>query len=643
MYFYHVWVRSLRYRGHDPLTYSFGQKLPVGTLVRVPLQKDHVLGVVVALTDKPAFAVKNIETAYDFLPLPTELLTVASWMQQFYASPIGVIAQQLLPANITNIRKQPAPKAPKHAVTLFQLTIEQEDALKHITSPNTYILHGKTGTGKTRIYIELTKKALQKGKAALILSPEIGLTSQLSRNFIGQFGEKVILLHSRLTPKERQEAWLKVLNTTTPLVVIGPRSALFSPLKNIGLLVVDESHEPAYKQEQAPYYHATRIAARLAREHGSILILGSATPLVTDYFMAEQLGKPILRLTQAATSTHETSLTQTIVDIKDRSLFSRGSYLSDTLIEAIEDTLKRGEQTLLYLNRRGTARLVVCENCGWQAVCPHCDLPLAYHGDSHSLRCHVCGYQQVPPTNCPSCGQPKITFRSIGTKAIVDEIKRLLPSAVTQRFDTDNKKSERLEQHFDTIHAGKVDILVGTQVLAKGLDLPHLATVGVVAADSSLAIPDFTAAERTYQLLTQVLGRIGRGHRDGHAIIQTYVPDSPLLHAAINDDWDSFYRGELIERRKFLFPPFCHLLQLTCRRASARSAEQAAQKFIAELHLKMPNLIIEGPAPSFHEKVQGKYQWQVVVKSTNHTDLILVIGLLPTSGWSYNIDPVNLL
>ncbi|HVS58997.1 MAG TPA: primosomal protein N' [Candidatus Saccharimonadales bacterium] len=642
MNFYKVWVRSARYRGQEALTYAYSDSLQPGSLVRIPLQNESVLGVVEAKTPRPSFATKPIDHAYHLPALPPELLRLATWMQKFYAAPLGVVIQQIVPVAITTPRKPlPSEPAATTTVTLPPLTPQQTSALAHITSADTYLLHGKTGTGKTRLYIELAQRAIAHDRSALILTPEIGLTSQLARNFIDVFGSRVVVLHSRLTPAERQQVWLSILKSAEPLVVIGPRSALFSPLKSIGFIAVDESHEPAYKQEQAPYYHAARVAAQLAHEHNSTLVLGSATPSVTDYLIAEQRGKTILRLTVPATAISKVHYT--VIDLKDRHNFTRGRYLSDSLLTAIEQALGKGEQTLLYLNRRGTARLVVCEQCGWQAVCPHCDLPLAYHGDAHQLQCHVCGYRQAPPASCPACGQPQIAFRSIGTKAIVDEVKRLFPAARIQRFDTDNTKAERLEQHMATIHAGDVDILVGTQMIAKGLDLPRLGVVGLIAADSSLSLPDFTASERTYQLLTQVLGRIGRGHRDGAAIIQTYVPDHPVLKAAIEDDWGTFYRAELEGRKKFLFPPFIHLLQLTCRRASPKSAEQAAEKFKVLLKQKMPGIIVEGPAPSFHEKSGGKYQWQLVVKASKRSDLLAAVALLPKSGWGYDIDPMNLL
>ena len=332
-----------------------------------------------------------------------------------------------------------------------------------------------------------------------------------------------------------------------------------------------------------------------------------------------------------------------VVDLKDREQFTRADHLSVPLIHAIGFSLKRKEQSLLYLNRRGTARVTLCRVCGWQAMCPHCNLPLTYHGDSHRLQCHVCGHHQDLLTACPNCGNTEIMLHGFGTKAIVEEVQRIFPEANIMRFDTDNSKVDRLENQYQRILDREVDILVGTQVLAKGLDLPHLSTLGVIAADSSLMLPDYTAQERTYQLLTQVLGRIGRGHVISRAVIQTYHPDSMLLQSILQGDWKSFYNTEIEERKRYFFPPYCHILKLTCRRASTQSAEKAANSLKKLILAKNLGVQIEGPAPAFHEKLGSKYHWQIVVKSSNRSNLIRVIDQIPSNGWSYDLDPVDLL
>ncbi|MET1033430.1 MAG: primosomal protein N' [Candidatus Saccharimonadales bacterium] len=643
MQYLEVLVSGAAYHGDEALTYSSDREVAVGSVVSVPLRNATVLGIVSKQVAKPSFKAKMIlEAPEDLPPLPKQLINLLLWMKAFYPSSFGIIVQQFLPKQF--------PKKPVEAATiqthtpreLPPLTREQKIVLEGISTQGAHLLHGETGTGKTRVYIELTKRSIESGKSAIILTPEIGLTSQLSQDFRDTFGDRVVVIHSQLTEVTRQRLWTSLLKQSEPVIVVGPRSALFSPLKEVGLIVIDEAHETAYKQDQSPYYHASRVASKLAELHGAPIILGSATPLVADYFMAEAKKRPILRMTETAARANTSEKQVSVVDLRDRAKFTKKSHLSDELIQATRETLAKGEQTLLFLNRRGTARVVFCENCGWQATCPHCDLPLVYHGDSHSMRCHTCDHKASSPVSCPDCHNASVVFKSIGTKAIVDEVTKLFPDANIMRFDTDNKKDERIEQHYPTVRNGEVDILIGTQTLVKGLDLPKLGLVGVIIADTSLYFPDFSAQERTYQLLSQVLGRVGRGHRDSRAVVQTYAPDSPLLKSILAKDWDTFYNKEIDERKTFMFPPFCYLLKLSCRRASIASTQKTAETFATTLEKSGLRIIVEGPAPSFHEKVQNKYQWQLVIKAKDRGELLKVIDLLP-SGWSYDIDPTNLM
>ena len=643
MLYYYVWVRSERYRGNEPLTYQYPTELADGSIVQVALREDHVLGIVFGRTQRPRFATKSIEQVIDLPPLPRHSLALGRWLQTFYPAPIGIITQQLLPARIALDGNVPNGMPPRETWLKGQpnLTAEQQKVLNQIKPPDTYLLHGRTGSGKTRIYMELAARSLRAGRSALILSPEIGLTSQLATNLQTVFANQVVVLHSQLGPKERAAAWSRILLSTEPLVVTGPRSALFAPLRDIGMIVIDESHDQSYKQQQQPYYQTVRVASHLRQLHNAWLVLGSATPSVVDYYMAEQRHKPILRLHQIAVNSSAAKHI-TVVDMRDRSLFTRAAHLSLPLVQAMQSSLQRHEQSLLYLNRRGTARLLLCDHCGWQALCPHCDIALTYHGDTHSLRCHTCGYTQASVLSCPQCGNLSVSLRSFGTKAIVDEVHHLFPEARIMRFDSDNLKAERLEQQYEQIRDGKIDILVGTQMLAKGLDLPKLSTLGVVLADTSLYLPDFTAQERTFQLLNQVLGRIGRGHLDGQAFIQTFNPESSLLQTARDNDWNNFYNNELVNRKAYGFPPFCYLLKLSCRRNSAQAAETAAFNLKQKLLLLQPGIVIEGPAPAFHERVGKKYYWQLVVKSRNRSKLLEVVTQLPAA-WTYDLDPTDLL
>lgn len=638
-----VLVADATYHGKEALTYSTNETPPVGAVVLVEIKSKHVLGIVTAVVSQPNFAVKPITTIYKLPPIPLTSLALLEWIKPYYPAPLGVTTSLFLPAGLTkNI--QPVSTTYTKNVEIQELpplTVDQKNALSQIQSSGFHLLHGETGTGKTRIYVELARRTLSKGRSAVILTPEIGLTPQLLQDFRAIFGDRVLLLHSQMTGSARRATWLQILGQREPLVVIGPRSALFTPLKNIGLIVVDEAHETAYKQDRAPHYHASHVAAKLAEIHKAVLILGSATPLVTDYAIAQAKQRPIIRMSQTANTTNPTQTNVKVIDLRDRKAFTKSSHLSNTLIQHIQDVLQKKEQALLFLNRRGTARMVFCERCGWQANCPQCDLPLVYHGDTHRMQCHTCAFIAATPTSCPVCHNTAIVFKNAGTKAVADEVSKLFPNAKIQRFDTDNKKQERMEEHLSFMQRGDIDIIIGTQTVAKGLDLPRLGLVGVIVADTGLSLPDFSAQERTYQLLRQVIGRVGRGHRASHAVIQTYNPASPVLKMALDKDWDSFSKKELQERQQYQFPPYFYLLKLSCKRSTIQAAQTASDRLAKKLSLNK-NLIIEGPAPAFYEKVQGKYQWQIVVKSRQRSELIEVIKTLPAQ-WSYDIDPMQLL
>jgi primosomal protein N' (replication factor Y) len=646
MLYFRVWVRSYRFHGSEPLTYSSDTKLQTGQIVEVELQKTLVLGVVSGPSTAPRFKTKPINKVLLDKPVPTALIRLCEWMIQYYPAPLGVITQQILPAKLSDKLLSDPPvisHKPEFDLTdLPSLTDEQTQALESVSKTQTYLLHGKTGSGKTRLYIELAARALGQGKSVIVLTPEISLTSQLSKNFQNTFGENVIVIHSKQTPLERQRAWLSCLLAKEPLVLIGPRSALFAPVSNLGLIVLDEEHESAYKQEQSPQYITGRVASYLAKLSRAILILGSATPLVTDYFLAKEKNSPILELKKLARAGEHPDPRIIMVDRKDHSLFNRSPYISQALIMEVEAALNRGEQSLLYLNRRGTARLIMCDNCGWQALCPHCDIPLTYHGDRHDMRCHSCSYHAPAPIGCPECGQPDVVFKTAGTKAIADEVKVIFPNARVGRFDTDNTKEESFEANYQDALDGEIDILVGTQMIAKGLDLPRLSVVGVLLADTSLYIPDFSAQERTYQLINQVIGRIGRGHNSGVAVIQTYDPDNKILNYAVHGNYAAFLEHELKTREQFMFPPYCYLLKLTARRTTIKSVETAAANLKSVIESGNYRVKVEGPAPAFHERFQGKFQWQLVVKSRIRSELIKIIEALPAN-WSYDLDPMDLL
>ncbi len=646
MNYYEVLVGDMRYHGKSALTYSSDTKLDTGQLVRIALRDRSVLGIVQAAVTEPTFAVKSIAAVAPAPPMPLQSLQLMDWLYVYYPGPFGAIIRQFMPPS-TAFPKS-APKSQQESSLsgpLPALTGEQKAALKLIQPSGYHLLHGITGSGKTRIYLELAKRAVSEGRSAMILTPEIGLTAQLVTTFSDVFPGRVMVLHSHQTAAERRNVWYAILENPEPLIVIGPRSALFAPVRALGLIVIDEAHDPAYKNENAPHYRTERVASKLAELHGTCLVSGTATPSIEDYQVAEAKRRPIIRLDRLAKQRDDeqkTEISATIVDMRNRDNFSRSGILSTQLIEAIQQTLQKREQSLLFLNRRGTAGAILCNNCGWQALCTHCDLPLTYHGDQHHTVCHVCGRTWPLRNSCPECGHSDILLKSIGTKAVVDEIRRLFPQARIARFDGDTEKAEHLERQLSQLQAGETDIIIGTQMVTKGLDLPKLSLVGILNADSSLLIPDYTASERTYQLLAQVMGRTGRGHRAGASIIQTYSPKQPVIRFAVAQDWHAFYVSELSERKAFRFPPFTFLLKLTCARATSASAEKAATVLKQRLEAANKALTVEGPSPSFHPRDHGKYKWQLIVKSSSRPALTDIITSLP-AGWQHDIDPINLL
>lgn len=648
MHYYEVYISSQTYHGNGPLTYRSSESLAPGMVITVPLRKKPTPAIVVRKTIKPSFNTESILSINISRSLPNEMLRLLEWLFEYYPAPHGITAGLFLPPSLPkneDAHKQESSHINADPVLVEPaLTQDQKTVLHAIQSTplqQSWLLHGDTGTGKTRVYVELIRNTLKNNRSCLVLTPEIGLTSPLEHIIKGSINNRVVVLHSKQTNAQRRNIWLEILHAKTPIIVIGPRSALFAPLKNIGLVIVDESHDAAYKQEQAPHYHALRVASRLAQIHKAKIVFGSATPLITEYYYAKQKNIPILRMSKIASGDTYGAKIQ-IVDITDRTNFSRSTIISNQIIKTISQCLHNGEQSLLFLNRRGTARQVSCQACGWQALCPKCDLPLTYHADRHRMQCHTCGYQHAIVTSCPACSQTDIIYKSAGTKALLSDLQRLFPDALVARFDTDNTKSESLDSQYTQIKDGKVQILVGTQMLIKGHDFPKLGMVGVLSADTSLNFPDYTAEEQTFQLVTQVIGRVNRGHRASNVVIQTQNSSNNVIHYAVNKKWSEFYLQQINERNRFNFPPFCFTLKLVCRRKTTVSAETTAAQLKEKLHLKYPTIEVLGPTPSFIAKSNSWFNWQLVIKSKERKILTEIISTLPAN-WRYDIDPINLL
>ena len=642
-------VSPLRVIGRvgDALTYHSEHRLVPGMIVNVSVGSKDVAGVVLGRIEKPSFQTKPVASVVTETPIPEPLLRLHDWLSTYYVSHPVATWQTMLPSGVLKTRRKVVNTPTQHRRdrTHFVLNSAQKRALAHInsTTESTSLLRGITGSGKTALYIELAKQTLAEGKSVIVLVPEIALTSQIVADFAAHI-ENVLITHSTMTEATRHNTWLEALNSTTPRVVIGPRSALFTPFRDIGLIVIDECHEPSYKQEKSPRYSALRAARVLASAHGAKLVLGSATPSVTDYYLAEKNSpESIVELTQLARQ--GAILPEvTVIDMTKRGNFNRSPFLSDTLLTQLSETLGAGHQALIFHNRRGSAPITLCENCGWSAACPRCYVPLTLHADQFQLRCHLCNHQERVPTNCPDCQGAHIIHKGIGTKRIAEELAKLFPESRIARFDGDNLNHETVDSQYQALYDGDIDIIIGTQVIAKGLDLPKLRFVGVVQADSGLALPEYQSSERVFQLLAQVSGRVGRNEHQSHVVIQSYQPDHPAVKYGINRDFTNFYEYAASERKRANYPPFCYLLKITCTYKSESASVRAARSLASTLrpHLA-PGMELLGPAPAFYERVRDSYRWQLILKSPRRADLADLIQHIPPTHWQYELDPVSLL
>lgn len=646
MQYYEVAPNRIVRSESSVFTYSYEGPLSVGQIVGIEVGKKSFTGVVMRKVPRPSYATKPILRALEAEPLPEALVRLAQWMSGYYATHLATVLQTILPRGLEKTRR--ARSVTAHVRVRERTTIVLNDdqlaaiAAIETMTPGSALLHGVTGSGKTRIYIELVKRTLANGHSAIVLVPEIALTSQLLDEFTTVFSD-IIVTHSKQTEAERHLAWQDALTSQVPRVAIGPRSALFLPLKNIGLVAIDEAHEPSFKQEQSPRYSALRAASILTNSHKAKLVLGSATPSVVDYYLAEHAGRPIIHLPKPAQAA-AVKPTIELVDMTKRTQFKKHRFLSNTLITQMQQALDEGHQALLFHNRRGSASTTLCENCGWAALCPRCFVPFTLHADKHQLVCHICGTTERVPTSCPECGNADIVHKGIGTKLVESEVRKLFPQKNIARFDGDNLPAESADARYKELYDGTINIIIGTQVIAKGFDLPKLRMVGIIQADAGLSLPDYGASERTFQLLAQAIGRVGRSHHPTSVVVQSYQPSHPAVTLGLSQDYENFYKITLDERRRAIFPPFCYLLKLTCIYKTEKAAIIHAKKLATALRQRAePGVIIFGPTPAFYERQADTYRWQLVIKSPKRAALLELLHYLPPTHWQYELDPLSLL
>ncbi len=521
-------------------------------------------------------------------------------------------------AAASSIKAEAPPPSVGSAAASHDLKEEQQRVLAAIRSAldrrgaEKMLLHGVTASGKTEVYLRGIARCLEQGRGALVLLPEISLTPQMIELFAGRFPGRVALLHSRLTPAERAEQWQKIRLGATP-VVLGARSAVFAPLEDIGLIVIDEEHENSYKQEEAPRYHAREVAWWRARYHGALMLLGSATPSLESYFEAEQGRSRLLRMSMRVTPMELPPVT--VVDMREEMRMGHRRIFSRLLLAGLEETLQRGEQALLFLNRRGFAGFVLCRDCGYVLRCPHCAVSLTLHLDRELMICHYCSHEEPVPQICPECKGSRIRHFSAGTQRVESEVRKLYPQASLVRMDSDTTAQRGAHRRlYRRFREGKADIMIGTQMIAKGFDFPRVTLVGVVTADTILNLPDFRAPERTFQLLTQVSGRAGRGSGEGKVIIQTYHPGHYSIQTASRHDYLAFYSAEMELRRALLYPPFTDLVRFLLSGQDEAILWEAAGSLCALLEERRGEAELLGPAQAPLYRLKTAYRVHIMLK-----------------------------
>ena len=567
-------------------------------------------------------------------------------------------SRRLISTERITIRRDPLSRFSFASTPPPVLTLSQQAAWKTIrhviaseakqSRPPVFLLFGVTGSGKTEIYLRALAQIIATHKRGICLVPEIALTPQTVERFASRFPGRVAILHSGLSRGEQFDEWRWIQGGNCD-VVIGSRSALFAPLPDLGLIIIDEEHEWTYKQEdKSPRYHARDAAIKLAQLSDAVVILGSATPDIGSFHKA-QLGKyHLIELKERITPRGYSPLPKvTVVDSKEELKAGNRSLFSHSLLTAMKETLAQNEQIILFLNRRGTATFIQCRNCGFVFRCPRCSIAPTYHSIEKKLTCHRCRYSIPVPQTCPQCFSRYLRFLGIGTQRVEDELRRLFPEARLLRWDRDvTTKRYAHEELLTSFRDHKADILIGTQMIAKGLDVPRVTLAGIISADTGLNFPDFRSGERTFQLLCQVAGRAGRGVKAGKVIIQTYSPENYAIQAAAKHDYVGFYSQEIDYRRRYKYPPFSHLIRLVYTHANSelcqREAEKLSHVILAERDKgHISNLSLIGPTPAFASRVRGKYRWQIILRGHDPTHVLAQV-ILP-QGWTIDVDPVGIV
>ncbi|MED0851592.1 primosomal protein N' [Bacillus altitudinis] len=538
----------------------------------------------------------------------------------------ALIQEGLLTESYEEIYRDPYRDREFTPSTPLDLTTEQAEAAKPIHQAvsdekhETFLLHGVTGSGKTEIYLQTIDHVLQKGKEAIVLVPEISLTPQMVQRFKERFGSNVAVLHSGLSTGEKYDEWRKIHRKEVKLVV-GARSAVFAPFENLGMIIIDEEHESSYKQEEMPRYHAKDVAIERAGRHQCPVVLGSATPSLESYARAKKGVYTLLTLKRRVNQQQLPHVS--LIDMREELRNGNRSMFSEELMLRLKEVLERKEQAVLFLNKRGYSSFVMCRDCGYVEQCPHCEISLTYHRFQKRLKCHYCGHEAPVPAECPECHSEHIRYFGTGTQRVEEELTKVLPEARVIRMDVDTTSRKGAHEKLLTSFGHKeADILLGTQMIAKGLDFPDVTLVGVLSADTSLHIPDFRSSEKTFQLLTQVSGRAGRHEKAGSVIIQSYTPSHYSIELTKQHDYEAFYEQEMLHRRHQSYPPFYFLAMVTVSHEEVTKAAHVTDKIVQFLKMNCaPNTRILGPAASPIAKIKDRYRYQCVIKYKRENEL----------------------
>jgi len=635
-----------------------------GKRVWVPFGPRKLVGYITGFTDSPGVeGIKDIISVIDSEGpvISAELLSLTKWISEYYHSSWGEAIEAALPGPLKKGKVKAAPRNPAHEEDYkptrnLKLTQEQASALKPILESvskgknDVYLLHGITGSGKTEVYLQSIEYALGQGKGAIVLVPEISLTPQTVEWFKSRFGGIVAVLHSRMLETERFVEWKK-LKEGKARIAVGARSAIFAPVANLGLIVIDEEHETSYKQDDAPRYNARDAAIERARITGAAVILGGATPSIETYQKALSGEYKLLRMSERI---ERRSLPKVdIIDMRQEMIDTKGNRIFSRALEhAVSQVLNKGGQVMLLMNRRGFSTFVNCRRCGYTVKCRHCSVSMTYHYDTKKLNCHYCNYESAPPEKCPKCKAGQMQYYGAGTQKVESEASRLFPAARIARMDTDSTaKRGSHKQILGDFRKHKIDILIGTQMIAKGHDFPRVMLVGVISADTALNLPDFRSGERTFNLLTQVAGRAGRGPEPGRVIVQTFSPEHYAVEKSVTHDYTGFFEQEIKFRKELGYPPFSHIVDIKLRGRNEERVIKAAHGLASLIgpFIEGKEASLVGPAPEFITRIKGQYRWSMLLKGARPDEMCVYVdkSLALLEGKSgvtitVDVDPVGL-